>query len=157
MGRAVPPLQDSGRRPSARAADFAVAGLWAICAITTLPAARNPGFVAHPETVPYPWGAVVGTCIVLTLEALVLRAVLRPARPGRLWLRVLASVAGLAVLLLGVLQLGMTDLPWDSYMPGLFAVLGALLVVAFGLARGVKRFKGEIASARRRPRRPGEY
>jgi hypothetical protein len=88
--------------------------------------------VPHREAVPYPWNAVVITWIVLVLEAVVLRAILHPARPGRLWIRVLASLAGLGILLLGVLQLSLTDQPGYTYVPGLFAVLGLPLVFLSG-------------------------
>jgi hypothetical protein len=128
-------------------ADFAVVALWAICAAITLPAARNPGFVPHPEAVPYPWRDVVLTWIILALEAMVLRAILHPAGPGRRWIRVLASLAGLGILLLGILQLGLTDLPGYSYVPGLFAVLGSLLVILFGLVQGVMRLRGKGGSS----------
>jgi hypothetical protein len=122
-------------------ADFAVVALWVICAAITLPAARNPGFVPDREAIPYPWRAVAITWIVLALEATVLRAILHPGRPGRPWGRVLASLAGLGILFLGVLQLSVTDFPGYSYVPGLFAVLGSLLVCLFGLVRGVRRLR----------------
>ena len=155
LGRILPLVLESamtllgapGDRPGVRAADSAVLALWIICAAVTLPMARSPGFVLQPESVPYPWGAVVITWILLALEAVVLRAVLRPARPGRLWIRLLASLVGLGILLLGVLQLGLTDQPGYSYVPGLFALLGLLLVCLFGLVRGVMRLRGKGGSS----------
>ena len=49
---------------------------WLYFAARTLEAARNPGYVQHRESVPYPWGAALLTCAVLGVQTAALNAAL---------------------------------------------------------------------------------
>ena len=133
------PMSSTDRDPQPRfqLADWIAASLWVVCAMLTLPAARAPGLVPDPNAVPYPWAAVVETWILLAFQAALLRVILRPARPGRIWIRLLACVAGVTLVLLSLVQLGTTDFPGYTYMPALFSVMAALIVCILGIRRGI--------------------
>jgi hypothetical protein len=107
---------------------------WLAFAAFTLDAARNPGFVMHPEEVPYPWGAALTTVALLGVQTAALNAVLMPLRTTRSWRRV-AGASALAFLfaLLSVVT-AVTDMPGYYYAPELFALTNLFVVPLLGLA-----------------------
>src|SRR5512147_646403 len=97
--------------------------LWLGFAPITAAAARHPGFVRHPEAVPYPWRAAIVTWGILGLESAAFYLILRLGRG-------IVIAFGISVLLLiaSVLTTA-TDMPGYSYVPaqyqlGLAAILG---------------------------------
>lgn len=97
--------------------------LWLGFAPITAEAARHPGFVPHPETVPYPWRAALETWGILGIESAAFYLILRLRRG-------IPIAFGIALLLLIASVLTMvTDMPGYSYVPaqyhlGLVAILG---------------------------------
>lgn len=107
-------------------------GYWLVFAALTLDVARNPGFVPHPEAVPYPWVPALVTVALLGVQAAGLNATLRPLSTTRSWRRV-AAASGLALVfaLLTLASLA-TDMPGYEYPPKLFALANVLVVPAAG-------------------------
>jgi hypothetical protein len=105
---------------------------WLVFASYTLGAARNPGFVRNPESVPYPWAAAMLTCVFLGAQTAALNATLRPLSATGSWRRV-AAASGLA-LVFAVLSLitTVTDMPGYYYAPGLFALANVIVVPLVG-------------------------
>ena len=105
---------------------------WLVFVVYTLSAARNPGFVRNPESVPYPWRAALLTCVLLGLETAALNATLRPLSATHSWRRV-AGASGLAlVLALLSLSTAFSDMPGYYYAPGLFALVNVIVVPLAG-------------------------
>jgi len=99
----------------------------------SLAAARNPGLVADPASVPYPWEAALLTCGLLGVQTAALNAMLRPLSAARSWRRV-ATASGLALVFaaLGVVT-AVTDMPGYYYVPGLFALANVVVVPVVGV------------------------
>jgi hypothetical protein len=117
--------------------------LWLLCAALTLPTARQRGFVLHPRPVSYGEAAVAITVtwIVLALEAAVLHAMLRTYPPRWAWVRLLACIAGAALLWLGVMQWSTTDLgPGYIYTIGLLPIMASVALTIIGLSRSMAWF-----------------
>ena len=115
--------------------------LWLAFAPIIAMAARNPGFVSHPEAVPYPWRAALVTWGLLGLESAVLFWLVRSPRR-------LPVAFGLALLLLvGSLVATPTDMPGYEYVPGQYHLV---LVVSLGLVWATRAM-----SSRRNNREPG--
>jgi len=107
---------------------------WLAFAAFTLDAARNPGFVMHPDEVPYPWGAALITVALLGGQTAALNATLMPLRTTRSWRRV-AGASALAFLfaLLSIATM-VTDMPGYYYAPRLFALTNLFVVPLIGVA-----------------------
>jgi hypothetical protein len=102
--------------------------LWIAFAPITAEAARNPGFVPNPESVPYSWGAALLTWARLGIEAGIFTLVLRSGR------RLPLAFALAAVLFFLSMVFYVTDMPGYSYVPGRFhlalvTILGVLWMV----------------------------
>jgi hypothetical protein len=115
---------------------YALVGYWLAFALFTLDAARHPGLVSDPASVPYPWRGVVTTWIILAVLTAILYAILRPRtfrwQPARLGIGLLYS----CVLLFLTFLMFVTDMPGYVYVPGYFALatFGAMLLLAGGTA-----------------------
>ena len=99
--------------------------VWLFFGPITADAARNPGFVPNPETVPYPWEAALFTWARLGVECAVFFAILRSGR------RLPLAVALAAILFLLSMMFWVTDMPGYHYVPGQFHFA---LVILLGLA-----------------------
>jgi hypothetical protein len=111
---------------------------WILFAAETLRAGHHPGFVMHPEQVPYPWGAVFTVWLILGVEVAVLHAILRP-RLDQPWRRLgiaIVLVGGLAALSLFTL---VTDMPGYYYVPGIFHFLTFIVLVTIAAVRSAAR------------------
>ena len=97
--------------------------------------AHNPGYVMHPETVPYPVRDVVVVSVFLGLLVAALGLFLRMPTSWNRWARV-AFRAAYVLLLVFLLMMGMvTDMPGIVYVPPIFALATLRLLGAFGLWR----------------------
>jgi hypothetical protein len=107
---------------------------WLALSGYSLAAARSPGFVSDPASVPYPWSAALLTCGLLGVQCAALNATLRPLSATRSWRRVAAASA--LALLFGALSLltTVTDMPGYYYVPGLFALANVVVVPVVGTA-----------------------
>jgi len=113
---------------------------WFAFSVFTLLAARRPGFVPHPESVPYPWAAALIMCGFLGLQTAALSSVLSPLRERRSWRRVVgASVLALLFGLAGTATF-VSDMPGYFAGPLLFAATNVIVVpiIALALATRVK-------------------
>jgi hypothetical protein len=107
-------------------------GYWLTFSGYSLTAARNPGFVMDPPSVPYPWAAAFLTCALLGVQTAALNAILRPLSATRSWRRV-ATASGLALLFAALsLVTTVTDMPGYYYAPGLFALANVVVVPLVG-------------------------
>jgi hypothetical protein len=124
---------------------------WLAFAAYTLNAARNPGFVRHPEAVPYPWTQAVLTCALLGIETASLNAVLRPLGNSPSVRRVVAASA-LAVLfaLFSVVTL-VTDMPGYYYAPRVFAIVNVVVVPLVGTGLMLKSVFSRRSRSTSRP------
>src|SRR5512132_2151310 len=123
---------------------LAFGAVWLGFAAWALSAARDPGFVMHPEREPYPWRSVILICAVLAAETTLLYWILRPASFrwswGRLTIALLVSIG----LIFEPFPVG-TDMPGHFYVPGRFGFYASMGLIAAAGAMAVLE-----ASKRRR-------
>ena len=107
---------------------------WFAFAAFTVDAGRYPGFVAHPETAPYPWGAVLFTCALLGAQTAALNATLRRVATTPSWSRV-AAASGLALLFaIASTVTFSTDMPGYYYALPMFALTNVIIDPLVGVA-----------------------
>ncbi len=96
---------------------------WAGFAAWTLWAARDPGFVALPRLIPYPWLDVFVTWGMLAVETVILGAILRPSTFRRSWGRLAFALLLELCLLVWRAFMLRTDMPGTYYVPPLFTLV----------------------------------
>ena len=137
---------------------YGLPAYWLVFALHTVDAARDPGFVPDPASVPFPWSGVVTTWLVLALLTGWLYLVPRPHPQIRWWQRALTTFGYVAVLLFVLFSSVVTDRPGHHYVPGRFAALTLLglllLLLAHVVALGWQRVHraAERAALRARSR-----
>lgn len=133
---------------------YGLPAYWLVFALQTLDAARDPGFVPDPASVPFPWGGVVTTWLVLALLTGGLYLVLRPHPHIPSWQRTLTTSGYVAVLLFVLLSSTVTDMPGHHYVPGRFAALTLLGLLLLLLTRVVALWWRRVHSRRSVERAP---
>ena len=107
--------------------------LWLMFGPILANAARSPGFVTDPDSVPYPLGAALVTWGILGIESLIIQFILRLTGG----LQIAFSLC--ALLLVGGVVTTVTDMPGYYYVPTLYQLaLTAMLGVAW-VVRSVTR------------------
>jgi hypothetical protein len=115
---------------------------WLAFGPITANAARNPGYVLHPETVPYPWSAAVMTWGILGLETAVVYLILRSPR------RLPIALSLVALLFTGSVLTTVTDMAGYYYVPTLYhLVLLLTLGTAWAFSIAVRRRQRQDRSA----------
>jgi len=124
----VPPWLVIVHRLGALLRRYGLLLVWLAFGVLTANAARNPGFVAHPETAPYPWRAALATWAILGLESAVFYLIARSRR------RLRFAFALAALLFVGDCFTIVTDMPGYYYMPCFYQLA---LTLWFGIAWGI--------------------
>jgi hypothetical protein len=107
---------------------------WAGFTWLVLDGGRNPGLVAHPDSVSYPAAAVIGDVLLLAaLTAWMARLLYRA--PARQLIRWLESAALVSILLVLASAIVITDQPGNVYAVAYFALLSMILFAVHTLAR----------------------
>lgn len=99
--------------------------------------AKNPGFVLHPESAPYPWLGVFEIWGILAIFTVILYAILRPATFDNSWKRLAGAVAFVALLLAFCIATFVTDMPGLFYVPTWYAMTTFAILLFFAFARAV--------------------
>jgi hypothetical protein len=105
------------------------AAVWFGFAAWALSAARDQGFVMHPELAPYPWRSVMLICTVLAAETILLYAILRPASFQWSWGRLMIALLVSTTLTFEPFPT-MTDMPGHYYVPGAFGFCASVALIA---------------------------
>ena len=108
---------------------------WLFFAALAVLAAKNPGYVHHPELVPFPFVPLVVLWSILALTTATFYFILQPLLFRTSMWRLPCAVALCALLLfLSFQYASFTDLPGLYYVPFYFSCLTMLLLVVVALS-----------------------
>ena len=102
---------------------------WLLFAVLAAYLGQFPGHVRHPETVPYPWLAVILVCLLLAILLGAFYFLLLPPLFRFSWWRLPASLALGAALLAASFYTFVTDMPGYYYVLHYFSFFTALLLL----------------------------
>jgi hypothetical protein len=109
---------------------FGLLAYWLLFAIFSAFAASSPGYVHHPELVPYPWHALLVLWAFFGVLLALLYVILQPPEfRTSPWRLPLALLLGIAMSVPAAGTLATTDLPGLSYAPAVFALTTTLFLV----------------------------
>lgn len=108
---------------------------WLAFVWVAIGAGHDPGFVMHPEAIPYPVVGVVVLCVVLAMLVALLGLVLRPPTTWRRWPRIALRTSYVFLLMVLMLPAGVTDLPGITYVPARFSMATLLVLSVWALYR----------------------
>jgi hypothetical protein len=108
---------------------------WLFFAVLAVFAARNPGFVGHPELVPYPWLGLVVTWAILAVLVAIFYFILKPAFVRGSTSRLRAAFALSLVMTIASILTMVTDMPGLYYLPHYFSLLTFLSLLVISVFR----------------------
>lgn len=110
---------------------------WLVFACLSVSAAQSPGYVLHPESVPFPWPGLMVLWALLALAVGVFYVILRPGVWETSWLRFGGALALSGALLMSCILTLVTDMPGLYYIPTSFALTTFSALTIIGLARAI--------------------
>lgn len=108
---------------------------WLFFAVLAVFAARNPGFVGHPELVPYPWLGLVVTWAILAALVAIFYSILKPVFMRGSTSRLGAAFALSLVMTMASILTMVTDKFGLYYLPHYFSLLTFLILAVISVFR----------------------
>jgi len=102
---------------------------WLLFAAFAVSAAKDPGFVRHPELVPFSWLGLFVIWGVLAVLVAIFYAILRPTFVKANFLRLTMALALSTVMVVASALTMVTDMPGLYYIPHYFSMLTFLILL----------------------------
>ena len=111
---------------------------WLIFAVLAIFMADNPGYVSHPERVPFPWAWLVFVWAILALLVAGFYCLLWPPAFRRsLWRLPVALVVAVALVATSFFTF-VTDMPGLYYVPLYFSFVTMLIIAVISVVTGIR-------------------